>query len=206
CKTCMVNVHKQLPLHFIECWNGKFFEPSSLKELGLRVQLGHKPCSRCPNPLASHHDFTVLHTNGVHHVGINFCSCPHASPHYIQLLCAMWFPATPINPQTAVTFSCLRQFQHFNCLGKLPAYEYYRGLDIMTTSCQRVPLKERYRVFLRTVLEWQHLKMCKRGGRGHAVSGIKGTAPGELALDCPACPHPEKNLPPMWKDVEATLA
>ncbi|THU86101.1 hypothetical protein K435DRAFT_868604 [Dendrothele bispora CBS 962.96] len=48
--------------------------------------------------------------------------------------------------------------------------------------------------------------MCKRGGRGHAVSGIKGTAPGELALDCPACPHPEKNLPPMWKDVEATLA
>jgi hypothetical protein len=48
--------------------------------------------------------------------------------------------------------------------------------------------------------EWQHLKMLKRTGRGHTISGSKGTQPGELGVICPACPHPGINLPPNWKD------
>jgi hypothetical protein len=50
------------------------------------------------------------------------------------------------------------------------------------------------------VREWRHLKMLKRAGRGHAASGVDGTAPGECAVLCPACPQPGKNLPPDWKD------
>lgn len=41
--------------------------------------------------------------------------------------------------------------------------------------------------------------MLKRGGRGHDPDGINATIPGELALDCPSCPHPNKNLPPDWE-------
>ncbi|KAG6826461.1 hypothetical protein H0H92_015732, partial [Tricholoma furcatifolium] len=37
--------------------------------------------------------------------------------------------------------------------------------------------------------------MLKRAGRGHAVSGVKGTAPGECTVVCPACPYPGINLP-----------
>ncbi|THU75829.1 hypothetical protein K435DRAFT_610130, partial [Dendrothele bispora CBS 962.96] len=48
--------------------------------------------------------------------------------------------------------------------------------------------------------QWRHLKMCKRAGRGHSIGGIIETILGELALECPACPHPEKNLPPNWKN------
>lgn len=49
------------------------------------------------------------------------------------------------------------------------------------------------------IREWQYLKLLKRAGRGHSLSGIQGTKPGELALSCPACPHPGVNLPEDWK-------
>jgi len=48
---------------------------------------------------------------------------------------------------------------------------------------------------------WRHLHLLKRGGRGHSPSGAAGTAPGELAVLCPACPHPNINLPANWKSV-----
>lgn len=51
------------------------------------------------------------------------------------------------------------------------------------------------------VREWRHLKMGKRAGRGHTPEGIAGTGPGELAVHCPACPQPDKNLPGGWDSV-----
>lgn len=47
---------------------------------------------------------------------------------------------------------------------------------------------------------YNNLKMLKRGGRGHDPAGIAGTAEGSLAVECPACPQPERNLPEGWKD------
>ena len=32
-------------------------------------------------------------------------------------------------------------------------------------------------------------------------TGVNGTSPGELALLCPACPHPNINLPANWMSV-----
>lgn len=43
--------------------------------------------------------------------------------------------------------------------------------------------------------------MLKRGGRSYDKAGINGTSPGELAVLCPACPHPSINLPPYWNSV-----
>lgn len=40
--------------------------------------------------------------------------------------------------------------------------------------------------------------MLRRGGRGHNDAGVAATAPGDLAVECPACPHPGKNLPADW--------
>jgi hypothetical protein len=48
--------------------------------------------------------------------------------------------------------------------------------------------------------EWRHLKMVKRGGRGHEPSGVLGTQSGDLALHCPACPQPGMNLEDGWED------
>jgi hypothetical protein len=46
---------------------------------------------------------------------------------------------------------------------------------------------------------WRHLRLLKRGGRAHDPSGVKGTAPGELAVLCPACPYPDINIPANWR-------
>lgn len=39
----------------------------------------------------------------------------------------------------------------------------------------------------------------KRAGRGHERGGIDATSNGELMVECPACPHPGKNLPNDWE-------
>jgi hypothetical protein len=52
---------------------------------------------------------------------------------------------------------------------------------------------------MRVMREWRFLKMLKRGGRGHDATGVAGTAPGELAVLCPACPLPGINLPDNWE-------
>jgi len=47
---------------------------------------------------------------------------------------------------------------------------------------------------------WRHLKLLKRGGRGHDPSGTQATSRGELAVVCPACQIPGVNLPEGWRD------
>ncbi|THU88535.1 hypothetical protein K435DRAFT_679607, partial [Dendrothele bispora CBS 962.96] len=207
CASCIVDAHARLPLHWIEEWNGTFFTATSLKELGLKVYLGHPGGQRCHYSVSGDRDFTVLHVNGIHQVAVEFCACKgEESPtHAVQLLRARWYPATPINPQTSITFSCLRQFHHINCIGKLPAYDYYLALFLMTKSRQRKPPKDRYKVFLRSMFQWRHLKMVKRHGRGHHHLHISGTKEGELAELCPACPQEGWNLPVGWKLVAKTL-
>jgi hypothetical protein len=38
--------------------------------------------------------------------------------------------------------------------------------------------------------EYRYIKLLKRSGRGHHETGVEGTRPGELAVDCRACPQP----------------
>ena len=45
----------------------------------------------------------------------------------------------------------------------------------------------------------------KRGGQGHDPAGIDATSNGELLVECPACPHPERNLPVDWEKAGALL-
>ena len=40
--------------------------------------------------------------------------------------------------------------------------------------------------------------MLKRSGHGHDHEGAAATSLGELAIECPACPHPDCNLPLNW--------
>lgn len=46
----------------------------------------------------------------------------------------------------------------------------------------------------------RHLTSLLRAGRGHDPSGILGTKEGELAILCPACPQPGRNLPQDWEN------
>ncbi|KAJ7262597.1 hypothetical protein C8J57DRAFT_1719453 [Mycena rebaudengoi] len=202
CKGCLLSAHRQLPFHKVEHWDGSFFLHKTLKEVGLRIQLGHwagRP--ECDAPKAASGDaFVVVHEHGVEEVALDFCGCGGGLP-TVQLLRSGLYPATTTNPRTAATFGVLRGFHLMSFESKCSAYEFYQSLarDADNTGL-RVP-SDRYHEFLRMTKEWRHLQMLKRAGRIHDPEGILNTKAGECALLCPACPHPGKNLPPDWKDV-----
>ena len=50
----------------------------------------------------------------------------------------------------------------------------------------------------RCVRQWRHLKQIKRGGGCHTTTDLVSVPNGEFALECPACPHPGRNLPQDW--------
>ena len=40
----------------------------------------------------------------------------------------------------------------------------------------------------------------KCAGRRHDPEGVGNTPPGSLTVECPACPHPDQNLPENWRE------
>jgi hypothetical protein len=180
-------------------WNGSYFHKVSLKSLGLRIQLQHVSM-RCSNPIASYEKFQVLHTNGIHDVAVDFCGCERALPHHVQVLRRGLYPSSQVIVKTCATFQLLRHLHLLALTSKGSTYDFYRALEKSTNNNGVVP-PSRYCALLRMVLQWRHLKMLKRGGRGHDPMGIGGTQSGELAVLCPSCPHPGINLPEGWEDV-----
>ncbi|KAJ7828551.1 hypothetical protein B0H14DRAFT_3718702 [Mycena olivaceomarginata] len=198
CQACVVARHAVLPTHWIQEWNGNFFERQSLKELNLVVQLGHPPGSGCQNPVKATKNFVVIDVTGIHYVDLNFCDCDSRIERRQQLMRACLWPATARDPQTCATFAVVRLFQILNCQGKVSAHDFLRSLELLTNNDGRSPVPDRRRAFRHIVRQYRITVMMKRGGWGHDSSGVNGTAQGELALRCRACPQPGRNLPKGW--------
>ena len=198
-------------------WNGLFFENSTLQKLGLRVQLGHSGLP-CPCPMPGPRDFVLFDITGIHHVSIDFCECPRDVflHRRTQLLCAGWFPATFNQPQTGFTFQLLDTFHELTLQGKTTLYDFYHMLLRRSDNAQLgktvvshrfeqtffsilIFKQDRYSEFHRVFRIWRGLLMLKRGGKGQHPCGTASTKQGELAPECPACPHPGKNLPDRWE-------
>ncbi|KAJ7033998.1 hypothetical protein C8F04DRAFT_1210759 [Mycena alexandri] len=200
CKACIVAAHTQLPLHQIEFWTGKIFERKTLKDLGMRIQLGHwHSVNRCPD------DFVIVDIHGVHNVALDYCGCGTGGHPTVQLLRAHLWPATSTNPKTAATFTVLRQYHVMSFESKCSTLEFYRSLERQNDNLSYKKAqkskrqKDRYPEFLRMTRQWRHVRMLKRAARGHDPLGIANTKPGECALLCPACPQPGKNMSPGWE-------
>ncbi|KAG2107222.1 uncharacterized protein F5147DRAFT_746023 [Suillus discolor] len=201
CHDCIVATHTKNPSHRIQEWTGSYFVAISLKKLGLRVQLGHPAGERCLLPeRAFNDDFTLIDTNGIHEIGLDFCGCETAQTHTRQLLRTAWFPATTTDPHTATTFQILEQYHILSFKSKCSGYEFYHAVARLSDNTGLHPQKDRYEAFMRMVCEWRHLKMLKQAGRGYDPAGVEGTRSGECAVICPACLQPGKNLPDNWCD------
>ncbi|KAH8101661.1 hypothetical protein DFH11DRAFT_1523480 [Phellopilus nigrolimitatus] len=83
--------------------------------------------------------------------------------------------------------------------GKTNAYDFYRS-TLRRTDNGKPTATYKYNEFAFVVRLWRHLTMLKRGGRGHDPRGVDATSQGELAVECPACPQPGRNLPLDWRD------
>ncbi|KAJ6549339.1 hypothetical protein B0H10DRAFT_2380877, partial [Mycena sp. CBHHK59/15] len=202
CQACIVKGHTVLPTHWIQEWNGSFFERRALKDLGLVIQLGHPPGSHCPNPLAANKDFCLIDVTGVHTVTMSYCLCDSSIEKRQQLMRVCWWPATARDPKTCATFPVVRLFQIMNCLGKVSAHDFLRSLELLTNNDGLDPPPDRRRAFRHIVRQYRTIQRLKRAGRGHHPSGVNGTAQGELALQCRACPQDGKNLPPGWNSIK----
>ncbi|KAF7290396.1 CxC2 domain-containing protein [Mycena chlorophos] len=222
CEACCVEVHRQLPLHNIQVrqifcifilansngrqeWDASalFFSKKPLRELGLHVQLGHCESNACcPRPIPARNNFVVMHDNGIHLVAFDYCGCQNAPAEHIQLLRSRFFPATTQRPQTCATFTCLDRFNAFSLKPKTNAMDFYDTLERLTNGAGEKPM-DRYRMLLWMAREWRHLLLLKRGGRfGYESNEAENTAPGDLAIRCPACPRPGVNIPDDWRDAE----
>ncbi|KAF7377196.1 CxC2 domain-containing protein [Mycena sanguinolenta] len=202
CPECCVRDHQRQPLHIMECWDGKFFQRTSLKDLGLRVQFGHAGCVR---PQRAHGDFVVLDIGYIHRIAVDFCGCTRRAEvgeHRIQLLRRGWFPATHDMPKTAAMFHLLDFFHVQTLQDKTTMFDFSTSLEKLTdaSGTAESPLPNRYREFLRMTRAYRNLLMLKCGGRGHDPGGVNGTQAGELAIQCPACPRPGVNLPKGWEN------
>ncbi|KAJ7846126.1 hypothetical protein B0H13DRAFT_2363209 [Mycena leptocephala] len=198
CQSCIVGRHSQNPFHLIEYWTGEMFQKKTLKDLGLRIQLGHwtpgNPRCAAPEP-APGDTFVIVNDTGIHDVSVDFCGCGGGYKAR-QLLRARLYPATGASPRTAATFSVLRRFHLLSLESKCSAYEFYHSLARGTNNTGLEPqVKDRYHEFLRMTREWRNLQLLKRSGRGHDPTGATGTGSGECALLCPACPQPGKIFP-----------
>ncbi|KIJ37877.1 hypothetical protein M422DRAFT_259490 [Sphaerobolus stellatus SS14] len=171
CGQCILDTHALQPLHRLEKWNGKCFISESLASMGLCVSLGHsgKQCDhRDPGP----RDFTVLDSNGIHKINLDFCACGDAEPRIQQLL---------------------------SLQSKLSAYDFYTAMERITENASAESSADCYMPFSHIARERTHLKMLKRAGYGDHTS-FKDIPDRGLALLCPACPQPEWNLPADWKE------
>jgi hypothetical protein len=123
-------------------WNGSFFKATTLKALGLRIQLGHRLGHHCTNPHKAWNDaFVVLDITGIHEVGLDFCNREMAQPHFIQLLQFHWFPGSTKNPHTTATFHLLKHFQLLSFESKASAFEFYSALARETENTGMVDIK-----------------------------------------------------------------
>jgi CxC2 like cysteine cluster associated with KDZ transposases len=160
CQACIVEKHSSHPLHRIEVcayymciealislyskhWNGSFFARTSLRDLGLTVYLGHQG-EPCPFPGPVLDGFTVVHTNGIHAVRIQLCSC-HGIHMLVkfQLLRCSWLPATTEDPQTTFTFDILDFYLLVSLRGKVSWEDFYISISRQTDNTGLNPPKVR---------------------------------------------------------------
>ncbi|KAJ7782301.1 hypothetical protein DFH07DRAFT_764466 [Mycena maculata] len=191
---CCVDMHVQDPLHNIEKWEGNSFEKVWLKDLGLRIQLGHPTRKRCYNPVPAHKDFVVLHANGIHLVNVDFCACAEAldhGEHHIQLLRRNWFPSSDVRPRTCATFELLDSFMMQTLQAKTTMYDFYGALEKLTDNTwggASQPVSS----FYADVSRVQTLSPPQTEGSCAQSPRRDGDSSG-------GCPNPEVNLPKGWE-------
>ncbi|KAK0475680.1 hypothetical protein EDD18DRAFT_1115892 [Armillaria luteobubalina] len=169
-ETCMVALHVACPTHIIQHWNGAYFDKVPLQTLAF-----------------SDH-FTIIDTNGIHDVTLDFCNCIRERPLASQLQRAWLFPMTGRESHTAVTMVVLEQFQMLTFMGKISAYKYYYSLVRLTDNTNtKTP-------------------SLKRVGIGNDSGGWKNAKPASCAVECLACPRPGINIPKVINPNEYMLS
>lgn len=155
------------------------------------------------------HGFTVLtlvHDNGVHGLGVNFCRCQGHAPEHEQLLMHGLFPASTIKPSTAYDTESLekalvdetechtRTESYWKKIARLTVPEdptaTVVSLPVDVPLCASQCRQNKYAVTTRVQREYRALKAYTDFGFAHQdVVGQRVPGPGDMAYSCIACPQ-----------------
>ncbi|KAH9894232.1 hypothetical protein C8Q73DRAFT_646680 [Cubamyces lactineus] len=206
CLKCAARNHRNLPFHWIDIWNGAFFERRDLSDAGFVLYLGHHgdPCPHIPtrsHPVV----FVIVHDNGVHSSKVHYCHCPGRLSQLRQLVRSDLFPATLERIETVFTCEVLERFHVDFDVCKRSSQDFVRILNLMSGGTQETgEVKDRYRDFMITSRIYRYLTMVKRSGRRHQVH-IPGRNTNDITVPCLTCPIPDFNLPEDWRDIPEHL-
>ncbi|KAH9829608.1 uncharacterized protein C8Q71DRAFT_863183 [Rhodofomes roseus] len=114
----------------------------------------------------------------------------------LQLWGAGLWPASFSRPQTAFTVHVLGFFSHLTFQAKTTAHDFYGTLRRITSNAFFEDVKDRYREFMTAHRQFNYVHTLKR----FAFDVKKKLEAGCLALRCPACPHPDVNMDPNWRE------
>lgn len=220
CATCMVQLHWNSAFHRIEEWSVRFkcTIPATLFSLGLSVSLLHQDGQRCRSR-GNAMELNVLHCNGLHKLRYQQCLChptenqqPNASPS--QLMANGLFPATFGRPSTAFTFQALQNFDVLNLFGHINIKQYCDNVMASTigentkTQVRKQSFQNKFpktwfqasgtlrkNFHYSVCLWWLLCTMENQGCQSHQELMSVGSVD-----NCPACPHPQKNLPEGWEN------
>jgi CxC2 like cysteine cluster associated with KDZ transposases len=164
CRSCCKAAHARDPFHRVEIWNSTHFTPSWLWRTGLSLSLcprgacsalhttpayvsgipdaddstfGAQPGFRMNEDMRT---LVVVHTNGIHHILVNFCSCSAAptseepTPDDIQLLRVGLYPASHLDIRTAFTFAVLDDYLLDNLECYTSAFHFFSKLARLTNE------------------------------------------------------------------------
>jgi hypothetical protein len=135
CRLAQLLLINELALTSAQVWEDNYFQGRTTRDLKIRYQIGHPLGEDCPlGYLNSTRGFVVLHDNGIHVLDIDFCCCAGAPSEVAQLLNVGWFPATHKDPSTAATLGMLQRFHKLNLQARLPAYDYYNTLLLLSNG------------------------------------------------------------------------
>ncbi|EIW73761.1 hypothetical protein CONPUDRAFT_68447 [Coniophora puteana RWD-64-598 SS2] len=167
------------------------FERLSIR-IGLQKAFTHKHTDHDGNSI-----LTIVDTNGLHQVAVNWCGCDKKADEDIQLLEHGMYPASQKTPRTAFTFQALDDYLLQNRECKVPANSYIAQLrrKTMDSMPQEVPV--RYVELNRCSRQWRLLKGLLAHGEGMNRGTDSGQ--GSLATVCPGCPRPQVNMPEGWE-------
>ncbi|KAJ6547928.1 hypothetical protein DFH09DRAFT_1087397 [Mycena vulgaris] len=187
-------------------WNGNFWVPCTLRDLGLVYQLGHGGFP-CLVPDETVHKMTVMEAPIIRQIHMRFCKCSKSdsADNLEQLMRNGWYPATVTDPSTCATFRSLESFRLYNVVGNMNVRDFVTAMERVTdtTAASGMTwLPDRYKQLGRMARQWAFLKRLMRAGRGHDPAGVGNTKLGECAVICWACPQDGRNLPPDWHDVD----
>ncbi|KAI1785592.1 hypothetical protein LXA43DRAFT_899410 [Ganoderma leucocontextum] len=140
---------------------------------------------------------TIVHEHGIIEMKVRFCDCiPKGDkfpiPEPIQLLRFGLFPGTWKEPRTAFTINGLRDYHLLSVQCQITGIDFATYLQQCTDNVLSKDVTERHRELNETMRNFMFLRSTRRAREEPKFDLDSGS----LAVMCPACPQPHKNMDP----------